>query len=182
MAAGTPRPNRFTIHLCALACMAQPIFAPVAAQFVVRGDTMGAPRGCSAASGIMALSKFVEAYNTADSARLVQAMVTPAFGRFVFSIGKFTRSDSFARANSPSELIAFARKRRRNHERMVIRQVRFNRWRGQDLNFGPLYLWRVADDLGGVPLRGIAKGAYRCGRGISVLNVAPQPRDDTSLR
>ncbi len=51
----------------------------------IRGDTTGAPRGCSAAAGVSAISAWFAAFNDADSAKLARASSTPN-GRFVFSI------------------------------------------------------------------------------------------------
>jgi len=74
----------------------------------IRGDTTGAPRGCSAASGISAISAWFAAFTDADSAGLARASATPN-GRFVFSIAKFATSDTFIPARTFQELIAYAR-------------------------------------------------------------------------
>src|SRR5437764_15420608 len=76
----------------------------------IRGDTTGAPRGCSAASGISAISAWFAAFTDADSAGLAKASSTPN-GRFVFSIAKFATSDTFIRARTFEELLAYARER-----------------------------------------------------------------------
>src|SRR5580765_3077377 len=73
----------------------------------IRGDTTGAPRGCSAASGIAALSAWFAAFTDADSARLAKASSTPN-GRFVFSIGKFATSDRFFLARTFQDLVSYA--------------------------------------------------------------------------
>src|ERR1044071_2279359 len=72
----------------------------------IGGDTTGAPRGCSAASGISAIRAWFAAFTDADSARLARASSTP-HGRFVFSIGKFTTSDKLVRARTFEELLAY---------------------------------------------------------------------------
>src|SRR5688500_17510649 len=104
----------------------------------IRGDTTGAPRGCSAASGIAAVGAWFAAFTDADSAGLAKASSTPN-GRFVFSIGKFATSDTFTRARTFEELLAYARKRARQSERMTVQEVRFNGWRGRVLEWGPAY-------------------------------------------
>ena len=140
----------------------------------IRGDTARAPRGCSAASGISAISAWFAAFNDADSARLARASATP-HGRFVFSIGKFATSDTFIPARTFEELLAYARKRARQHERMTVQAVTFNGWRGKVLEFGPLYFTRSADDLGDKALPGVGKGGYWCGQGVWYLHLAPRP-------
>src|SRR5689334_10677533 len=83
----------------------------------IRGDTTGAPRGCSAASGISAISAWFAAFTDADSAGLAKASSTP-HGRFVLTIGKFgATSDTLLRVRTFEELLAYARKRARQRER-----------------------------------------------------------------
>ena len=158
------------------------IIGPLSAQhpmrWTVRGDTSGAPRGCSAAAGISAISGWFAAFERADSTAL--ARMTPATyrGRFVFSIGGFTKTEGFFVAHTLHELLPYARDRARRHEHVTIQEVTFNGWRGQGLQFGPIYFLRTADDLAKKPRPGIGKGQYSCNRGVSVLNLAPRPDFD----
>jgi hypothetical protein len=147
----------------------------------IRGDTTGAPRGCSAASGISAISAWFAAFTDADSAGLVNASSTPN-GRFVFSIGKFATSDAFIRARTFEELLAYARKRARQRERMTVQEVRFNGWSGQVLQWDRLYFARSANDLGDKALLGVGKGGYWCGQGVWYLHLAPRPGIDPRRR
>ena len=147
----------------------------------IRGDTTGAPRGCSAASGISAITAWFAAFNDADSARLARASATP-HGRFVFSIAKFANSDTFIPARTFEELLAYARERARQHERMTVQEVRFNGWSGKVLQWDRLYFTRSADDLGDKPLRGVAKGGYWCGKGVWYLHLSPRPDIDRGRR
>ena len=147
----------------------------------IRGDTTGAPRGCSAASGISAISAWFAAFTDADSAGLVRASSTPN-GRFVFSIGKFATSDRLFRARTFEELLAYARQRARQHERMTVQQVTFNGWRGRVLEWGPLYFTRSANDLGDKAFPGVGKGGYWCGQGVWYLHLAPRPAIDPGRR
>lgn len=156
------------LHVLALC----PLAAQQPQSWKVRGDTTGAPPGCSASAGIAAMNLFVTAMRTADSAGLMRA-VAP---RFVFSIGKFTPVDTFARADNIPQLLRYARKRARQHERLTIQAVTFNGWRGQALQLGPIYFLRTADDLGNAPRVGIGKGGYLCGQGIGSLGLAPRPK------
>jgi hypothetical protein len=147
----------------------------------IRGDTTGAPRGCSATSGISAIRAWFAAFTDADSAALAKASSTPN-GRFVFSIGKFATSDRFIRARTFEELLACARQRARQHERMTVQEVRFNGWRGQVLQWDGLYFTRSANDLGDKTLPGIGKGGYWCGQGVWYLHLAPRPDIDSGRR
>ena len=140
----------------------------------IRGDTTGAPRGCSAAAGVSAIKAWFAAFTDADSARLAKASSTP-HGRFVFSIAKFTTSDISIPARTFEELLAHARKRARQHERMTVQEVRFDGWSGRVLQFDSLYFTRSADDLGDKALPGIGKGGYWCRQGVWYLHLGPRP-------
>jgi hypothetical protein len=140
----------------------------------ILGDTTGAPRGCSAADGAASISLFVAAIRKADSLAL-NRYVAP---RFVFSTGRFTPSDPFFAGRSIPQVLAYARTRARAHERLIMKAVWFNGWRGRDLQFGPIWFLRYADDLGKNPQLGSGKGGYRCGEGLVVFNLGPRdPRD-----
>jgi hypothetical protein len=147
----------------------------------IRGDTTGAPRGCSAAAGISAISAWFAAFNGADSAGLARASSTP-HGRFVFSIGKFATSDTSIPARTFEELLAYARQRAHQHERMTVQEVKFDGWRGKVLQWDPIYFTRSADDLGDKALPGIGKGGYWCGQGVWYLHLAPRPEIDRGPR
>ena len=147
----------------------------------IRGDTTGAPRGCSAASGISAIRAWFAAFNDADSAGLARASSTPN-GRFVFSVGKFATEDTFIPARTFQELLVYARTRARQRERMTLEEVTFNGWRGRVLQLGPIYFTRSADDLGDKALLGVGKGGYWCGQGIWFLHLAPRPAIDPGPR
>lgn len=160
------------------------VLGPLAAQqprhLRIRGDTTGAPSGCGAA-GIAAITTFFTAFNNADSVGLSRSMSSHPHG-FVFSTGKFTSTDTFVRIDNLPRLIRYVRTRARRHERMTVQQVQFNGWRDNLLQFGPIYFLRAADDLGREPRAGIGKGAYACGQGIRVLNLAPRPSGDRGPR
>ena len=140
----------------------------------IRGDTTRAPRGCSAASGIAALRAWVTAFTDADSAGLAKASSTP-HGRFVFSVGKFATSDRFFLARTFEELLAYARQRAPQHERIAIQEVKFDGWRGRVLQLDPIYFTRSANDLGDKTLAGVGKAGYWCGQGIWYIHLAPRP-------
>jgi hypothetical protein len=147
----------------------------------IRGDTTGAPRGCSASAGISALRAWLAAFTDADSAGLAKASSTPK-GRFVFSSGKFATSDRFFLARTFEELLAYARERARQHERITVQEVKFNGWRGRVLQWDPIYFTRSANDLGDKALRGVGKGGYWCGQGVWYLHLAPRPDIDPGSR
>jgi hypothetical protein len=152
----------------------EPASAQQSTPWRVRGDTTHAPRGCSAASGISAIRAWFAAFTDADSAGLAKASATP-HGRFVFSMGKFATADTFIPARTFEELLAYARKRALQHERITVQEVRFDGWRGRVLQWDPLYFTRSAADLGDKPLRGVGKGGYWCGQGVWYLHLAPRP-------
>jgi hypothetical protein len=143
----------------------------------IRGDTTRAPRGCSAASAISAISAWFAAFADADSAGLAKSSATPN-GRFVFSVGKFSSSDSLTRGRTFEELLAYARKRARQGERIRVQEVRFDGWSGQVLQWDPIYFTRSANDLGDKPLPGVGKGGYWCRQGVWYIHLAP--RSDAS--
>ena len=140
----------------------------------VRGDTSGAPRGCSAFAAISALDRFVGAMNIADSASLVDALARRR--SYVYSVMRFVPSHEFFVGRSLPVLLGYARERARHHERLTLQAVTFNGWHGDELHFGPVYFVRAADDIPDSLRHGIGKGGYTCGQGLRVLNVAPRPK------
>src|SRR3954464_11589377 len=100
------------------------VSAQQSTHFRIRGDTTGAPRGCSAAAGISAIGAWFAAFTDADSASLAKASSTP-HGRFVFSIKKFANSDTSIPSRTFEELLAYARQRARKRERITVQEVRF---------------------------------------------------------
>lgn len=69
-------------------------YAQTPRSWEIRGDTSGAPRGCSAKEGLDAIDAWFAAMNFHDSAAL--ARVVPA-SLFVISIGSFAPTHSFFR-------------------------------------------------------------------------------------
>ena len=147
----------------------------------IRGDTMHAPRGCSAAAGVSAIRAWFAAFNDADSAGLARASATP-HGRFVLSVGKFATSDKFFSARTFEELLAYVRERARQHERITVQGVTFNGWHGRVLEWDRTYFTRSANDLGDKALPGVGKGGYWCGKGVWYLHLAPGADIDPGAR
>ena len=143
----------------------------------IRGDTTGAPRGCSAAAGISAIKAWFAAFSDADSAALARASSTP-HGRFVFSMGKFGTSNTLFRARTFEEMLAYARQRAPQRERIAVQEVRFNGWSGRVLQWDRLYFTRSANDLGDKALPGVGLGGYWCGQGVWYMHLAPRPDID----
>jgi hypothetical protein len=160
--------------LITLQLLASQASAQTVVPWRILGDTSGAPHGCTASEGAAAISLFVAAIRKADSASL-ELYVAP---RFVFSTGRFTPSDPFFAGRSIPEVLRYVRARARANERMMLQAVWFNGWRGRDLQFGPIWFLRYADDLGSTALLGSGKGVYRCGEGIIVFNLGPRPAED----
>jgi len=171
--------------ICAAIALLLLVVGPASAQqpapLKIRGDTTGAPRGCSAKAGISAINAWFAAFNNADSVALARASSTPN-GRFVFSIGKFATEDRVIPARTFEDLIAHARKRARQHERLTVQDVTFKGWRGRVLQFDPIHFTRSADDLGDKPLSGVGKGGYWCRQGVWFLHLAPRPAIDSAAR
>lgn len=141
----------------------------------VRGDTSGAPRGCSAEKGLDAIDAWFAAMNNRDSAAFSRVVPLP---HFTFSTGRFTSTEPFFVARSMGELAGYVRRRATQHERLTLTAITFNRWRGQDLEFGPIYFTPTADDLGPSAKFGSGKGMYRCEQGVAVMNLGPRPAWD----
>lgn len=162
---------------CVAAGLQLLIFGSASAQqstpWKIRGDTTRAPRGCSAASASSAISAWFTAFSDADSAGLAKASATPK-GRFVFSMGKFAPSNTLFRARTFEELLAYARERARQRERLTVQEVTFNGWHGRVLEWDRIYFTRSANDLGDEPLPGVAKGGYWCGQGVWYIHLAPR--------
>jgi hypothetical protein len=142
--------------------------------WVIRGDTTRAPRGCSTSMAIATINLFLGAMRDADSVRLDRALA-PKFG---VSIIPLVPAHPFFLARSMSDLLRYARERHGVHDRMQLEGLIFNGWHHHDLDFGPIYVLRSADDLGRSPRRAIGKGKYHCNDGISVLNLGRPPDND----
>lgn len=157
-----------------LSLVSSPLLSQAPRRWAIRGDTTGAPFGCSSAAGIRAVDEWFTAFNRADYAGLARVMANRPF---VVSTGRFTPAESFVRLESPKALLVYVRKRARHRERLTLDSVTFWGWvngNGRALGFMPHYM-RAADDLGQKPIHGVGKGSYFCGRGIHVLNLAPRP-------
>ena len=156
-------------------------YAQQSTPWKIRGDTTGAPRGCSAASGISAINAWIAAFTDADSVRLAKASSTPN-GRFVVTIGKFAPSDRFFLARTFQELVSYARERAPQRERITVQEVRFKGWRGRVLQLDPIYFTRSANDLGDKTLAGVGKASYWCSQGVWYIHLAPRPDIDPGPR
>lgn len=140
----------------------------------VLGDTSAAPPRCSAAASIHALGLFFASMRSADTKGLDEALAP----RFVFTIIPLTTGEKFTSSRSLQELARYARIRRTAHTRMTIEAVTFNGWRGDRLNFGPIYWLRSDGEAGKPAIRGGGKGTYECRKGISILNLGPLSPND----
>lgn len=136
-------------------------------KWAVLGDTSGAPAGCSASNGLAAINLLIAGMDEADSAKLVQALAPD----FVFSVIPTDPADTFFSARNVAVLLDYARERRRRRERIEIKAITFNGWRGQNLEFGPIYFLRFGDHVGIGPAGGAGKGTYRCAQGVLVFNL-----------
>jgi hypothetical protein len=146
----------------------------------VVGDTTGAPPGCSTAAAVAAITEWFAAFQAADSAGLARASATGSPHGFLVSMGGFTPADTFVTFGFLEDVVQYARRRARQHERFTLQGVRFYGWRGRVLGFMPYYE-RSADDLGPAPRAGVGKAGYYCRQGVVGLHLAPRPAFDPGL-
>jgi hypothetical protein len=160
--------------ICAAAALfftASHAVAQPATSWHVRGDTIGAPAGCSASAGVASIDLLITGIHRADSAGLAQALAPT----FVFSVIPVSPTDTFVIARTIPQLLRYAEDRQKIHERVELEAVTFSGWRGRRLDFGPIYFLRSADDTKNSTQRGGGKGTYDCGRGITVFNLGRLP-------
>jgi hypothetical protein len=142
--------------------------------WLVRGDTTGAPAGCSATSAIAAIDAFVAAMNRADSVELERVWAVRPSDAVSFTQNRFAANDEPVLARSIGQLVAYARARALHKERLTVQAVTFNGWRDGLLGFGPVYVRRTADDLGGKARYGTGQGVYECGKGLGKIGWGPR--------
>ena len=94
----------------------------------VRGDTLGAPRGCSAAAALAALERFIDAMNTADSVKLTSALALKRPLGYVYSVRRFVPAHKHVSRGLLTVIKHFAFRIRRHkllntgdHSRVAIR-------------------------------------------------------------
>jgi hypothetical protein len=143
--------------------------------WLVPGDTTGAPSGCSASPAIAAITSFAAAMNSVDSIALSRVWAVQPGDRVMFTQNRFTTDEQGFQAFTLAELVAYARQRAGHDERLTIQAVTFNGWRGGGLGFGPVYVRRAANDFGGKPRYYMGQGYYECGRGLIKIGWGPRP-------
>src|SRR4051812_20077750 len=101
--------KRFVCILpCILAVLTSPSYVTgqTPAPAPIGGDTLNAPRGCSASEAIAAVSQWFTAFSRGDTAGIRRSTAKgPAFR--VFSSGRFTRDEPFTRIDSVRDLLAY---------------------------------------------------------------------------
>jgi hypothetical protein len=135
----------------------------------IDGDTTGLPPSCTPSAAVAALAGWFRAVSTGDT-RAISASVSPRFDWV--SVAPFAPQEPLFTTHEWADLTAYVKRRSQAHERVRLESVTFTGWRSGMLQFGPLYLDRSADDLGPTPMRGIGKGAYKCGEGLVALSIA----------
>jgi len=125
--------------------------------------------GCRAAA-VAAVKMWFGAIGTGDIAAVRKA-VSPTF--IVMSLGRSGWPEPFFRAERMSELFVYVRRRAAQHDRITDISVPLGDWHDGRLMLGAVSYTRTADDVVGKQ-RWIGKGEYECGKGIYVLNTAPQ--------
>jgi hypothetical protein len=134
---------------------------------VTRTDSVA----CRAAA-IDAVRLWFHAVSSGDTAAVRRA-VSPTFG--VISAGRNGWPEPFFRGETMDALMDYVRRRGARHERIGNLAVPLGAWRRGRLMLGVVSYTRTADDITGTQ-HWLGKGAYECGRGIHVLNTAPQGR------
>jgi hypothetical protein len=171
------RNERFRWLLCGVAAGCVFAWSDLGGQqtnWKVLGNTGGAPQGCSTSAAVAAIDRFFAAMREVDSAALGAALAPV----FVFSISPLAPGEKFFVARSLPDLLQHGRKYRRARQHMDVEAVFFNGWRQQALEFGPIYFVRTDDGVSRPPRRGAGKGTYKCGQGVSVMNLGARPIND----
>ena len=93
--------------------------------------------------------------NAADSVGLTRTVASRRPNGFVYTVANVSPDEPMLQARSISDLLGYARRRARQHERLTIQAVTFNGWQGRALQLGPIYVKRTADDFGAAPRYGM---------------------------
>jgi hypothetical protein len=135
----------------------------------------GAPSTCTESAVVRAIENWFRAVHTGDPKDVRQSIA--ADFRSV-TLAPFGPSESLFKGRKEADLLAYIKTRSQKHEVLTLRSVKFNGWRLNSLQFGPIFYDRTADDLGPNPRHGFGKGAYQCApgqkRGLIVLNAGPE--------
>lgn len=138
---------------------------PGAAPPTISTDTLG----CREEARV-AVRRWFRAIETGDTNE-VRRVVSPSFG--VISTGRNGWPEPFLRAEHIDVLFAYVSRRAKQHERLHDIAVPTGVWRNGRLGLGVISYVRTADDVQGREAW-LGKGEYECGRGIYILNTAPQ--------
>jgi hypothetical protein len=128
---------------------------------------------CTQASVTKAVSDWFAILESGDVQRIAAVVDRPNF--HWISVNSFGDGDSNVSMRDYARLADYVRERSAAHERLRLIEVPVGERRGGFLDFGPIVFERSADDLSPGKHRGIGKGEYHCGGGLTTLSVAPAP-------
>jgi hypothetical protein len=140
------------------------VSAPILPSSVqVSGQADGAPPGCSPQDVANRLIELFDAIGRGDPNVVPDFFDGPQFAWY--GIGEANMPGGVEKnrfvAHSLEELPAYFTQRHEKHEQVTLRELQVNGWEPERglVHFGPVVLYREADDL-----RGMAegKGAYHC--------------------
>lgn len=142
---------------------------PLAQHPRISGDTAGA--GCSARLAAVEINAWFIAMSIGDTAA-IRRLARPAL--IVFSAGRNGLPEPTYRADSVAPLVRYVADRHRQVDHWSLLEVRFGGNRGQTLGFTPITR-RTSRDPRATQGLWLGKAQYECGRGVSVMNLAPWP-------
>ena len=136
-------------------------------------DNERAAQPCTLASLSQALHDWFAIVESGEAER-IGAVVDRTHFHWI-SMSPFAKDDTLIAVRNYDELDGYVRRASRLHERMWLTMVTPNEVRGEFLEFGPVVFERSADNLSPGRHRGIGKGEYHCGVGLTVLSLGPEP-------
>lgn len=126
---------------------------------------------CTQASVARAVADWFAILESGD-VRKIAAVIDGRNFRWI-SVSSFGDNDSSISIRDYRQLESYVRDRSAAHERLRLIGAPVSVRRGAFLEFGPIAFERSADDLSPGRHRGVGKGEYRCGGGLTVLSTAP---------
>lgn len=125
---------------------------------IITGSAEGAPEGCTVETVTDRLMDLAAAVNQADENAAREFFGTGSMEWFC----TVEDGEPFT-AYTTDDLEAHFQRRYAQHEQWRVDSVQFNGWARGLIHFGPVIIWRTADDLSS-PFKAGGKGAYSCGR------------------
>ena len=139
----------------------------------VERETAGgsAAETCAQASVARAVNDWFAILESGDVRRIGSVVDRRNF--HWISVISFGDNDASISIRDYRQLDTYVRDRAAAHERLRLIDAPVSQRRGAFLEFGPIAFERSADNLSPGIHRGVGKGEYRCGGGLTVLSTAP---------